>query len=326
VTITGDASAYRAAEAALWDLAGVRPEEHVLRLPRLDVSVRVQVAGTGPTVLFLHGGPNSGSTWAPLVGHLPGVRSVVLDRPGTGLSGSLPQVLTLDRLPAYGPQLVSSVLDALDIERAHLVGSSLGGYLALTAAAALPDRVDRMVQMACPAFVPGFLTPPFMRVMGTRIGRFVMSKLPPTEGAGRAIFRQMGHGPSLDAGRVPQELFDWYLALQMHTDTMPNEVAMIASGARLRGFRNDADLDAATLAGITAPTGLFWGALDAFGGVAVAQQLAAMLPDARLEMVPDAGHLPWLDVPEQAAAFVLDHLGVRAVDEPAAGARPALPQ
>jgi 2-hydroxy-6-oxonona-2,4-dienedioate hydrolase len=309
---------YRAAEQALWNSVGRTPTEHRVHLSRNDVPVRIQEVGTGPAVLFLHGGPNSGSTWAPLVSHLDGLRCLLVDRPGTGLSGPLPRPLTVTTAATFADGFVADVLDALAIERAHVVASSFGGYLALRSAAASPERVDRMVQMACPAFAPGMLTPPFMRLLSLRAWRWWLGILPPTEGAARAIFRQIGHGASLDADLIAPELFDWYLALQRHTDTMKHEVAMIASAVRWRrGFDAGLTLRADELASITTPTAFLWGADDTFGGREVAEALVAAMPDATLELVPDSGHLPWLDDPTRAARFVADHLAARTTSDPA---------
>jgi 2-hydroxy-6-oxonona-2,4-dienedioate hydrolase len=299
---------YRAAERTLWGSVGCTPVEHRVHLRANDVTVRVQEVGEGPTVLFLHGGPNSGSTWAPLVGHLEGLRCLLVDRPGTGLSDPLPQPLTADRAGSFADGFVADVLDGLAIDRVHLVASSFGGYLALRSAAAHPDRVDRMVQMACPAFAPGMRTPPFMRLLSLRAGRWLLGTLPPTERAGRSIMRQIGHGASLDADRIPPPFLDWYLALQRHTDTMEHEVAMIASAVRWRGFDERLTMSAADLAAVTAPTAFLWGADDTFGGAEVAEPLVAAMPDATLELVPDSGHLPWLDDPARAAGFVSGHL------------------
>src|SRR6185503_5068467 len=139
-----DEQRYREAERALWEWAGVQPTEQRVRLEPFGVTVRVQEAGEGPPVLFIHGGPNAGSTWVPLVGHMAGFRSIVLDRPGTGLSDPYP--VDEQTLPAFADGLVASVLDAVSVDRAHVVGSSFGGFLALRSAAATPDRVSRMVQ------------------------------------------------------------------------------------------------------------------------------------------------------------------------------------
>lgn len=293
-----DVAAYRAAEAALWSAFGCEPsEEHHVRLPATGTSVRVQEVGEGQPALFLHGGPNAGSTWVPLVTHLDGLRCLLVDRPGTGLSASYP--ITASNLHRIGARFVSELLDGLGIGQAHVVASSFGGHLALRSAAAHPDRFLRMVQMAAPALVPGDTIPPFMRLMARSSVRRVMHALPPTERAGRAILRQIGHGTSLDAGRIPPAFFAWYLALQRHTDTMRNDGEMIgAAMPRWDAIRLTDDL----LASAAVPTLFWWGADDTFGGEVVARHLVEVMPDARLTMVPDAGHLPWLDDAEAAAA------------------------
>jgi 2-hydroxy-6-oxonona-2,4-dienedioate hydrolase len=304
-----DAARYLEAETTYWSAMGVRPTARRVGLERLATEVRVQEVGDGPPVLFLHGGPNSGSTWGPLVGHMPGFRCLLLDRPGTGLSDPLPTPLTLAAAPAYAEVLVADVLDALGLDRAHVVASSFGGYVALHSAARHPERIGRMVQMACPAMAPGMLTPPFMRGLGLAPVRWLLRVLPPSPRAARSIFRQIGHGASLDADRIPQALFDWYLALQRHTDTFAHETAMIASGVSpRRGFDPALTLHEEVLARVETPVRFLWGTDDAFGGQDVARRLVGLLPHAELEMVPEAGHLPWLDDPvhvaERTAGFL----------------------
>ena len=54
----------------------------------------------------------------------------------------------------FARKFVPGVLDGLGLDRAHIVASSFGGFLGLMSASAAPTRILRMVQMACPAFVP----------------------------------------------------------------------------------------------------------------------------------------------------------------------------
>ena len=77
---------YRESERRLWQSLGVAPTEQRVRLPRIGVTVRVQELGQGPAVVFVHGGSNSGTSWAQLAAQLSGFRCVMLDRPGCGLS------------------------------------------------------------------------------------------------------------------------------------------------------------------------------------------------------------------------------------------------
>jgi 2-hydroxy-6-oxonona-2,4-dienedioate hydrolase len=292
--------AYRTAETDLWRWAGLTPTEHRVRVAHLGTEVRIQEVGEGEPVLFVHGGPNSGSTWAPLVRHLDGFRCLLLDRPGTGLSDPYPW--RTDGVVGFASALVGDVLDGLGIERAHVVASSFGGYCALMSAAAAPDRFHRMVQMACPAALPDQQFPSFMKGIMVPGLRRIIGALPPSHRVNRMIMRQIGHGASLDAGRIPQEFFDWYLALGRHTDTLRNDASLINSVARVRGMRPETVCGAETLSAAAVPTHFIWGADDAFGGEDVAWWVTESMPDATLEILEGSGHLPWLDFPERVAA------------------------
>lgn len=289
-----DEAKYRDAETRLWESVGIEPVEHLITLDSTGTAVRVQEVGEGEPVLFIHGGPNAGSTWAGLLEHFNGYRSLLVDRPGTGLSDPY----TITDLEAFTARFVEDVLVGLHVERADVVGSSFGGYLALNSAASTPHRIRRMVQMACPAFVPGMLTPTFMRLMTVGPIRKLLNALPPNEKVGRSILRQIGHGASLDAGKIPQAFFDWYLALQKHTDTMRHDGDMIGSAGSFRkGLDPSYTIPDSLLAAVETPALFLWGADDAFGDEAVAANVVSLMPDAELRMIPDAGHLPWLDDP-----------------------------
>jgi 2-hydroxy-6-oxonona-2,4-dienedioate hydrolase len=299
---------YREAEQRLFDHERIIPTERRIHLDRLDVDVRVQEVGEGAPTLFIHGGPNSGSTWMPLVARISGLRCLIVDRPGTGLSDPLPDPVRPANLRAYAETLPIDVLDALEIERAHLVVSSFGGMIALYSAAAHPARFGRMVQMACPAMAPGQQTPPFMRAILTPgVGR-IIARLPPSRRAGESVLRQLGHGASLDAGRITDAFQEWYLALQRDTDTMIHETAMIASMGGLSGFDLGLTIPDRVLAAVTAPTCFVWGEDDTFGGAETAKRVVTTMPEAELEMLPAAGHLPWLDDPDHVALRVIAHL------------------
>jgi pimeloyl-ACP methyl ester carboxylesterase len=287
---------YRAAETRLWESVGLRPIEHRVTLPRIGVGVRVQEIGEGEPVVFVHGGPNSGSTWASLVRHLDGLRCLLVDRPGTGLSDPFP--VRPDNLDWFGDVFVGDLLDALGLETAHVVASSFGGFLALRSDAAEPGRIQRMVQMACPAFAPGQLVPSFMKGLGIAPLRWLIGVLPPSRRANDSIMRQIGHGASLDAGRIPGIFLDWYLALQRYTQTMKNDGAMIGSIVSRGRMPTISD---STLAAVTAPTLFLWGCDDGFGDEEVAKGMVARMRDPELLMIPDSGHLPWLDFPELVA-------------------------
>ncbi len=293
-------SNYRTSEEVLWRSFGCSPRERRVHLPSTQTNVRIQDFGEGDPVLFIHGAPNSGSTWAPLIPHLDGFRCFLVDRPGTGLSDD--RVLRPDELCDVADRFVAEVLDGLELPRAHVVASSLGGFLALRSAAATPDRVDRMVQMACPAFAPGMRTPDFLRAIQIRPLRWLISRLPPSRKANNDIMRQIGHGASLDAGRIPDSFFEWYADLHRYTNTMRNDFDMTAAGLNPKSFDPTTGLPPSVLGAVAAKTLFLWGEDDGFGGRDVAETTIARMPSATLKMLPDFGHLPWLDDPPAIAA------------------------
>lgn len=290
---------YREVENRLWKWAGHEPKEHFLDLPRIGTRVRLQEVGEGDPVLFLHGGPNSGSTWAPMLRHFDGFRCLVLDRPGTGLSEEFDW--EPGSVKPFGEKLVPDCLDAMELGEAHVVASSFGGYCALLGASRAPDRFRRMVQMAAPAMLPEQTLPPFMKTVMIPGVRKLIAALPPNKRAQASIMRQIGHGKSIDRERLPERHTEWYSALQRYTDTMRNDFDMIFSLKADDGFDPAMELSAGTLANVPVPTHFIWGADDTFGGESTARWVVETMPDATLEILPDAGHLPWLDDAERVA-------------------------
>lgn len=291
--------AYRDAERKLWQSVDVQPDEKTIRLATTGTDVRLQIIGDGDPLLFIHGGPNSGSTWAPIVKSFPGYTCILVDRPGTGLSEALPEVPDPPRFLEIADGFVADVLDGIEIEQADLVASSLGGFIALRSAAVAPDRIGRMVQMACPAMAPDMKLPPFMRMTSLTWFRRLTGLFPPNARINESILRQIGHGKSLDAGTLSPGFLEWYLDLGRHTDTLENDGNLIGNLLSFGGPDDSLTLDDALLSSVVAPTLFLWGEDDGFGGEDVAHRTVGPMPDATLEMIPSSGHLPWLDFPEQ---------------------------
>jgi pimeloyl-ACP methyl ester carboxylesterase len=108
----------------------------------------VESAGEGPAVLLLHGFPDDGTVWrhqAPALA-AAGFRSVVPDLRGRGRS-ERPEAVEAYALPELVADAVG-ILDALGIERAHVVGHDWGAALAWGIAALVPDRVDRLAVLS----------------------------------------------------------------------------------------------------------------------------------------------------------------------------------
>ncbi len=74
--------------------------------------------------------------------------------------------------------------------------------------------------------------PPFMQGLGNPAIRWIAARVPPSTKGNEDVMRSIGHGASLDAGRLPAAMMDGYLDLQRYTDTRRHDFAMIASAVR----------------------------------------------------------------------------------------------
>lgn len=303
-------AAYRAAEERLWASAGVTPHEEWHDLVGVAGRIRLQVVGDGPPVLFLHGVNTAAAVWAPLVRGLPNLRCLVLDRPGCGLSepfGSpVEDVAGFARVAA---STVIGVLDALDVPRATVVSTSLGGYYALRAAASAPERIAGVVELGWPVGASNGRLPLPMRLGGSRTLGRVTARLPAPRAAIRPMLRRIGLREAVAAGRVSDELVDWFHALLNVTPTMRNELDATPPFIHpIRGADPTIVIADDDLGRIRVPVHFLWGAEDPFGGPDVGAAFAAKVPGATFEIVPGAGHAPWVDDPALAAAVVRRHV------------------
>ena len=273
-----------------------------MRLPRIGVTVRVQELGEGPAVVFVHGGSNSGTSWAQLAAQLSGFRCVMLDRPGCGLSDPLDARFDdVKALGTFAEALIVDLLDAMNIDKAHVVATSFGGYVALRTAAAHPKRIGRMMQLGWTIGAPTAGFPLVMRITGVPALAWLMTHVPPNERMVRMMFRSIGLRQALDAGRISQELIDAYVALLRDTDTMRNEIKAGPRIIKLRGMNNSVLLPKSLLMKIRTPVYFLWGQGDPFGGEDIAREFVKAVPNCELEIMPGAGHAVWLDDPVGAA-------------------------
>ncbi len=303
---------YRDAEQRLWKSVGVAPTERRLRLKRLGLSVRVQEVGEGPTILFVHGASNGGASWAPLVARLDGFHCVLLDRPGCGLSEPLTGkagLADIDAVKTVADRLIPDVLDAMDLPSAHVAATSYGGFFAFRAAAHAPERIGRIVEYSWSMGAPMAKVPLLMRAAGIPGMGALTARMPVTKASAKMILRQVGLKGAVESGKFDDAMLDWFVSLLNNTDSMRNEIRSTPKVIRpIAGLNQAMLLERSLIERITMPVKFFWGEDDPNGGADVAQAFAAMFSDAELEMIPNAGHAPWIDEPERAAAATTEFL------------------
>ena len=120
---------FETAERELFTACGLDVQSRRIGLADPPLTVRVLEAGVGPPLVLVHGSGMSASTWAPLMAHLEGHRLTALDLPGFGLSDAYDY--SGRSLRDHAVAQLTSLLDALGIERAAVVGTSLGAMWGL---------------------------------------------------------------------------------------------------------------------------------------------------------------------------------------------------
>jgi pimeloyl-ACP methyl ester carboxylesterase len=276
----------------LWQHYGLAPEERFLDLDAPAARLRVLEFGSGEPVLFVHGTVGPGG-WASLISELPGFRSIVLERPGWGLSSSID--FSRQDYKTLVADVLQGVLDALELERAHVVGGSIGNVWALRVAAQHPSRVERIVLMGGGPIVAEARVPGIIRLLASPAGA-LMVRLPDKPARLRSILRQSGHGASLDAGRIPDEFIDWRVAVGRETGSMRHEREMVCAIVKGKSYRPGLTFDDAELAAIRHPTLHVYGTADhTVGSAEIFSRVANALPRGDLRLVEGAGHMPWFD-------------------------------
>ena len=257
--------------------------------------VRLRLRDTGPrdapAVILLHGFGGSLDTWEPWAQSLsPRFRVVRIDLPGFGLTGADP---TGDYTDARAITLLAGLMDQLTIDRASVIGNSLGGRIAWAFAAARPDRVTRLVLIS----PDGFASPGFEYGKAPEIP-MMMQALPYV--APRSMLKA-----NLAAAYARPEALE-EATLTRYRDMM---IAPDVRRAMLERMGQTVLRDPAPiLARITTPTLLLWGEKDGMIPIANAQDYLRYLPNATLVRLPDLGHVPFEEDPAASLAPVMRFL------------------
>lgn len=250
--------------------------EHEVALPDGSV-LHAHDDGSGPTVVWHHGSPQTGAALAPVLAatRARGLRLVSYGRPSYG--GSTPRP-GRDVASAAGD--VEAVLDALGIESAAHVGASGGGPHALACAALLPHRTTAVVSIAGLApFVDGFDWATGMA----------------SDAALRAATRGREARAAVDEGDVDAFTPADWAALEGAWADLGRDVGRAMQTGGLDGLVDD-DVAYATPWGfdpttITAPVLLVHGGRDRVVPASHSQWLLEHLPTAELWLRPREGHV-----------------------------------
>jgi 3-oxoadipate enol-lactonase len=249
-----------------------------------------EVAGEGHPLLLLHAGVADSrmwdDQWPPFSRRY---RAIRCDLPGFGKS-------LLPDGPFAGHEWCAGMLRFLGVERAHVVGVSFGGRIALDFALAYPEMVSALV-LVCPS-VGGEEPSEAVRQFGD--DEEALLERGDLDGATELNLRMWVDGPHREPGQVDAAVRERVGQMQHHAFTIPTP-----PGFELQPLSPPA---IERLATVGAPTLVVVGDYDIADKLAMADRLAAEIPRARLAVIHSAAHMVSMERPGEFNRIVLDFL------------------
>ncbi len=241
-----------------------------------DASISYRRGGSGQPLLFLHGAGGAGTALAFMEGFTESHDVIVPDHPGFGASDSPDWLETIHDMAFF----YLDFLEALDLKSVHVIGQSLGGWIALEIAVRSTERIDRLSLLGA---------------AGINLPDVAMGDLFSWDKETR--FRTIIHDDA-----IAEKL----LAMP----TTPEQDAIAAKNeetTRLLCWNprfHDPHLHK-WLHRITVPTQIIWGANDPVFPPPYGEALAKLIPGAQLSMIDACGHLPQIEHPIELTKLIL---------------------
>ena len=247
----------------------------VVRTNGLEIAY--ERVGEGPPLIFVHGGAEDGRVWQPQLAALANEFTVVAwDEPGAGRSSDVPAGFGL----AEYAHCLAALIEAIALGQAHVVGLSWGGTVVQELYRHHPELVATLILVDTYAGWKGSLTEDEVR---TRVEGVRQMLAAPAEEFDPTY-------PGLFAGDPPADFVPLleHMAASVRRESLRTEVLVMAEA-------DQRDL----LPRIAVPTLLIWGEQDVRSPLRIARKFEQAIPDARLVVTPDCGHVSNLEQPER---------------------------
>jgi pimeloyl-ACP methyl ester carboxylesterase len=253
--------------------------------------------GDSQSLVLIHGIGSRWQMWEPVLDLLARANDVIaLDLPGFGNSPPLPP--GVEPGPRGLAEAVAGFLGRLGVERPHLVGNSLGGWVGLELARL--DQVSSVTALS-PAGFAGRAESVWSRSNLIAIHRVAKVVRPAADGLStRAWFRRLAYWLMVaHPGNVP-------------VDDVAGSIRALADSADFRPtLRATTDRSFRLGQPLGVPVTIAWGEKDRLLVPRQAERAAAELPGARMVKLPDCGHIPTYDDPELVARVILEGMTER---------------
>lgn len=290
LTVRGSIDTAVTVEALVRPADGPLPPLQARHLRVSGQNVAVLSSGTGPDVICIHGLGASRTSFLELGHRLSGSYRVhLVDLPGFGAS-STPIRAAYDA-PWFADHVLG-VMDRLRIDRAHLVGNSMGGRVAIEAALRAPERV-RSLGLLAPAVA--FVRRGFHPLV--RLARPELGVVP--HGIRRGIVERQLLSFFADPGAIDPALADAIVDEFRTRQRSPAARAALYSSARKIYLDAPYGRDGfyPRLAQLQVPSLFVWGSHDRLVPAAFARHVREWLPEAQQIVLDGCGHVPQVEHP-----------------------------
>jgi pimeloyl-ACP methyl ester carboxylesterase len=257
------------------------------------VVTRVLECGMGDdAVILLHGLGARANRWQETLPALAeaAYHAYAFDFPGHGFASKGAEIVL--SVPAFA-KLTIAVLDALEIKRAFLIGTSLGGHVAATVACKIPDRIRGLVLVGTIGIAP----------MGREVGNAIRQSVRQTD---RASIERKFASVFADPSRLSPAMIEeeW----RVNNSPGARESFTILGDY----FAERADLDAVgqELSALLerVPALLVWGSRDKVVPIEIGRRSSEILKGTDLAVIEGVGHAPYLEEPAAFAQTVVPRL------------------
>lgn len=264
----------------------------MMRIPVNGIELNVCRQGNGPALLLLHGFTGSASAWQPF--DWPECETIAVDLPGHGDSDK-PAGAERYRMERCLEDLVA-LLDELDVERAAVLGYSMGGRVALHLALHAPERLWALVIESASPGIENETERTERRRSDGELADSIMR-----DGVAPFVDRWQAIPLFASQSRLSADARE-----RLRQQRLRNDPAGLANS--LRGLGAGEQQPVYTrLREIATPALVLAGEDDAKYR-AIAERTAGALPNARLQIVPEAGHAIHLEQPQAFSAAVREFL------------------
>lgn len=248
----------------------------------LGAPVRVKEAGTGETLLLLHGFAASSDTWDGWMARLsPHYHVIAVDVAPFGVTGPLPgRTMSTAELQNF----MDALVEKLGLESFYLGGNSLGGYISWNYALRHPEKVKKLILVDSAGYPMEAPLP--VKLMRTPVLRDITAHFSPYFIVQQSVRDVYGHPENVTAAQV-----------QRYHDMMRRE----GSRPAVSDLVSSLDFNPAGLKQLKVPTLILWGARDKWIPPAHAALFQRDIAGSQLIMYEELGHIPMEEDPARTS-------------------------